>query len=136
MFSIDLIPLSALEYPCCLVVNTKPHNHPGEHWVAIYKSEENIGVYFDSYGYPPSNLTEIARVLDSCKDWTFSDVPLQTFYSSVCGQYCIFFITYIVRGFSVPRIAQLLNDCGDSYANDSVRLNYIKKTNTQSALKV
>ena len=33
VFPIDLIPMAALKFPCCVVINTKPQDHEGEHWV-------------------------------------------------------------------------------------------------------
>ena len=71
VFPSDKIPSTSTEiYPCCAVVNTKPHDHPGEHWVCFLKTKTNQGIYFDSYGVPPYNLPEIAEVLDGCDSWT------------------------------------------------------------------
>jgi len=37
---IDRVPSSSLtDYPCCGIVNTKPHNHTGEHWGMFLKTE-------------------------------------------------------------------------------------------------
>lgn len=100
VFPIDLIPMSAQKFPCCMVINTKPHDHPGEHWVAVVKTEDRKGIFFDSYGVPPYNLPEIGDVLNNCNEWTFNDIPLQSLYSTVCGQYVIFFLTHIAKGLS------------------------------------
>jgi hypothetical protein len=127
VYPIDMIPVtSLLQYPCCLVVNTKPKNNPGEHWVCLVKTEQNIGCYFDSFGYGPTNLPEIGVVLDSCDHWTFNDVRLQSAASTVCGQYCIFFLTHFARGLSTEHIVQLIDDVGDSFANDALVYNYIR----------
>jgi hypothetical protein len=128
VFPIDLIPMSAMKYPCCLIVNTKPSNHPGEHWVAVFKTEDNVGVYFDSYGNPPYNLPEIGEVLESCDDWKFNSTTLQSPMSTTCGQYTVFVIAHLARGYELDYIVELLNDCGDTYANDAFIFNYIKQT--------
>ena len=125
-FPLDLIPISALKHPCCLVINTKPQNHPGEHWVAVIKSENNRGIYFDSYGIPPYNLPEIEEILNECESWKFNNIALQSPFSAVCGQYVIFFLTHITRGYSLDHIVYLLNDTGDQYANDAFIYQYIK----------
>ena len=125
VFAEDTITLEALECPCCMVINTKPHTHQGEHWIAIFKTDNNVGVYFDSYGYPPTGSKNIAKVLDSCDEWIYNDVGLQSPYSTVCGQYCIFFLTHMARGYSLDNITYLLNDSGDKYANDANIFNYI-----------
>lgn len=127
VFPLDMIPVTALlQYPCCLVVNTKPKDNPGEHWVCIVKTEENRGIYFDSFGYPPSNLPEIGLVLDSCDEWTYNESRLQSVISTVCGQYCIFFLTHFARGYSMDHITSLINDAGDQFANDALVFNYIR----------
>lgn len=127
VFPRDLIPVdSVTKFPCCFVVNTKPHTHPGEHWVCVLKTEDNKGIYFDSYGQPPFNFEEVGLVLENCTEWKFNDVPLQSPLSTVCGQYCIFFLTHIVRGYSLKHIAHMLNE-GDSCANDAFIYNYIKE---------
>ena len=127
-FPIDKIPNSASRYPCSLVINTKPHTHPGEHWVAVIKNEDNYGIYFDSYGFPPTHLPEISKLLNQCIDWTYNTTSLQSQFTTVCGQYVIFFITHYARGFSLEHIIYLLNELGDSYSNDAFIFNYIKNT--------
>lgn len=126
VFPVDRIPNTALSFPCCGVVNTKPHNHRGEHWVCFFKTSENKAVYFDSFGYPPYNLEEIAEVLSSADEYVFNDTHLQTAYSTVCGQYTIFVLTHLARGFTLEHIIHLIDDCGDTMANDAFIFNYIK----------
>lgn len=126
VFPLDLIPTSALNHPCCLVINTKPSNHPGEHWVCVVKTENNTGIYFDSFGFPPYNLPEIGLILDDCTEWIFNDIRLQSTFSTVCGQYCIFFLTHFARGLTMEHIIYLINDSGDTNANDALIFNYIK----------
>lgn len=126
VFPIDLIPTTALKFPCCLVINTKPSTHPGEHWVAVVKTEENNGIYFDSYGSSTYNLPEIGELFETCIDWSYNSVRLQSSYSTVCGQYTIFTIVHLAKGYTLNHITTLLNDCGDLYSNDAFIFNYIK----------
>lgn len=126
VFPSDEIPKEAIDgYPCCAVVNTKPHNHPGMHWVSFVKDEKNFGTYFSSYGDPPVNFEEMSIVLQSCDEWQFNDVQLQTFFSAVCGQYCVFFLTHFARGFSLDSVIELINDSGDTFSNDALIFSYI-----------
>lgn len=126
VFPLDLIPMTANKFPCCLVINTKPQTDPGEHWVAVVKTENRQGIYFDSYGSPPFNLPEVGELLDNCITWTYNDTKLQSPYSTVCGQYVIFFLTHITRGYNTEEISYMIDDAGDTYANDALIYNYIK----------
>lgn len=127
VFPSDLIPISALSYPCSLVVNTKPISSEGEHWIALVKSSKNVGYYFDSYGMSPANFPEVATVLDTTKEWQYNDVQLQSLLTTVCGQYCIFFLLHIARGLSPDQIISFLNDNGDTAANDAFIFMFFKQ---------
>jgi hypothetical protein len=127
VFPSDLIPISALHYPCCLVVNTKPVSHSGEHWIVIVKSSKNTGYYFDSYGMSPANFTEAAVVLEPTINWDHNKVQLQSLLTTVCGQYCVFFLLHIARGLSPKQIVDFLNDNGDTAANDAFIFTFFKQ---------
>ena len=116
VFSLDTIPLGAIHYPCALVCNTKPKNHQGEHWVAIIKDSDNHGFYFDSFGMPPC-LPEFIDCMNFCATWDYNKQQLQSPFTTVCGQYCIFYLLYSFRGYSMENIIYLLNE-GDFESND------------------
>ena len=104
----------------CFVVNTKPHGSPGEHWVAIYK-ENNKKEYFDSYGFPPL-VTEIKTFIG--KNYRYNKATLQNFDTVVCGEYCIYFLYYRCRGYSMRDIVKFLFDepsRNDEIVDDFVR---------------
>ena len=127
VFPSDKVPTDKLQFPCSAVINNQPHDEKGEHWVAFFISEDRKGYYFDSFGFAPYNMQGVAEALDICDEWTFNDTQLQSYMSTVCGEYTIFFITHIARGFTMAHITYLLNDAGDTMANDSLVLNYIKE---------
>ena len=98
------------------VINTAPHNHEGLHWLAILIKNDNIE-YFDSYGgEPPAKLLRWGKK----KQWTINPVQLQSPLTSVCGQYCIYYLFHRARGIDL-RI--LLNDFG-SDVDDNDKLVY------------
>lgn len=37
-----------------LIINTEPHNRPGQYWVCCYVDEWGRGEFVDRYGPPPS----------------------------------------------------------------------------------
>lgn len=126
VFARDTIPLAAINYPCCMVLNTDPISSPGSHWVAIFKDESNYGYYFDSYGKPPSH-DEFIQCLGFCSDWTYNTIQLQNWLSTTCGQYCIYFITKHAKGYSSRRIIDSL-DQKDLETNDAFVNSWVTET--------
>ena len=90
VFALDQLPPTLTNFPCCYVANTDPISLPGTHWVAFYLDSRTHLEFFDSYGnspdlynFPtPPKLTSII-----CNDY-----PFQKIQTSVCGQYCIFYL--------------------------------------------
>ena len=88
-----------LAYPLCLIVNTDLSSGEGEHWVALFLESPSRCEFFDSYGETPSfyKLTLPTR----CS--LANTRQLQSQISSVCGHYCLFYLTYRSRGLA-PRL--------------------------------
>jgi len=90
VFALDQIPSSFSHYPCAYVANTDPSTRKGQHWVAFYHESPKRLEFFDSYGEPPQTYSfPFPSELSSLR---YNAYPLQKLNSSVCGQYCIFFI--------------------------------------------
>lgn len=92
--------------PQGFIVNLDPHYLPGSHWVAIiiFKSGKYKRLqFFDSYGLKPP-LKEVS------KEWFVQHNPwqFQSSKSTVCGQYCIFFIRKRLQGMSFKSILEEL----------------------------
>ena len=108
----------------CYVVNTDPSSKPGLHWVAFYYSDGE-GFFFDSYGNPPDFYKhEFKEHLDRNADsWTYNTKRLQGTMSSVCGQYCIFFL--IKRCRSSPKLSysHILRSFGRDYDRNDKKVN-------------
>ena len=111
------------EYPKSFVVNT------GTYWIAIYFNEQMKGEFFDSYGKHPIHYNE--HFLDfknrNAVEWEHNKIQLQSAFSTVCGQYCIYFLYHRCRKRSVSSIVtnfvnhKLRND---QLVYDFVRLKY------------
>ena len=50
VFPSDKLPTFIERFPCGIVVNSQPHNDPGEHWLAFYLSSEYRAEFFNSTG--------------------------------------------------------------------------------------
>lgn len=93
VFPCDRLP--QLKPGQAMIVNTDPHNEPGEHWVAFYKSHTGYLEYFDSFGMPP--LVPLIRNYINRSDhgkFSYSTVQLQHESSQTCGNYCIAFVKH------------------------------------------
>ena len=106
----DKIPITDL-YPYAVVVNTDDSSRPGEHWVALYVPSEDTVEYFDSYGDEPNeNLSHYIGLFPDVKR---SEESLQSLFSKVCGQYCIYFVIQRCLGRSfddiVAHLRELIN---------------------------
>jgi hypothetical protein len=112
VFPSDKLPQTIDRYPCGFVANTDPSSEPGTHWVAFYFPSEQKGEFFDSYGRAPEYYRDsFGDFLDkhSCA-WDFNRRKLQSAWSDVCGQYCIFYLSHRARGQSMNTIVQLFDN--------------------------
>ena len=104
------------EYPKSFVVNTDPMGLPGTHWTAIYFNEQMKGEFFDSYGKHPIHYNKY--FLDFMNrngvQWKHNKIQLQSAFSSVCRQYCIYFLYHRCRKRSMLSIV-------NSFVNDKLR---------------
>ena len=134
VFPSDKLPQTIDNYPCGFVANTDPRTKPGLHWVSVYLSSPGKGSWFDSYGKRPEFYgTTFTDFLEKhCDEWDVNDRKLQSDWSDVCGQYCIFFLSHRARGYSMKKIVQLFGK--DTVLNDSKVLWFVK-THFRVALK-
>ncbi len=123
VFSSDNIPivhLSNQSKTVYFVLNSDPSTSPGTHWLACVKAPCSVLEFFDSFGNPPSyyhfSFPAHLRILQN-------DEPLQSIYSSVCGQYCIYFLYFrIFRRISLQKISSQLRT---SFKSRKLRDQYI-----------
>lgn len=106
------------------ICNTANSRSEGEHWIGIYIDSDGYGEYFDSYGFRPSLI--FTNFLETnCVDWTFNTMWLQTPLSTVCGQYCIYWLHSKGLGHDSDTIMNNLNVCnGDQHVLDFVNRHY------------
>ncbi|KAL0152653.1 hypothetical protein M9458_052376 [Cirrhinus mrigala] len=100
--------------PAMAIVNTHPAELPGEHWLAVYLSQEGYGCFFDSFGNAPNSN----RFPPSIKKFLITNSPVvlystkrvQDFTSDVCGQHCVFFLYHLARGRDYNYVLNLYSD--------------------------
>ena len=107
VFAADQLPTK--EFPGAYIVNTDTSSQLGQHWVAFFTTEEGTEC-FDSFGENPSVYSEYIA------GWLKDDFQvvqretLQSRDSTVCGQYCIYFILFRSYGFSYEDMMSSLTD--------------------------
>ena len=82
VFPRDLIP--KFRGDSSLIANTDTSNEEGTHWIAMFK-ENNLCEFFDSYGRPPFENSYVGFNVK------YNEMKLQSDYSEVCGEYCLYF---------------------------------------------
>ena len=93
--------------PCCeieqykkhnvvgLIVNTDPHNKPGQHWIALYKTGKTLN-FFDSFGREMQDFAEpFASIMEDfatgCKVQS-NKRQYQHVFSDTCGRWTLYYI--------------------------------------------
>ncbi len=107
----DGMPRQIHTYPCGIIVNTDDHTKPGTHWLLIFIESPDYGEFIDSYGNPPSYYSDrfIKYLNKHCKEWTYNHKSLQDTFSTVCGEYTIFFLMHRARKISMKKIVSLFS---------------------------
>ena len=122
VFAADKIPKSFDTFPCGFVANTDPSTEPGTHWVAFYFSSPENGEFFDSYGHPPEYYGESFTIY---KPEIWNKRKIQSSWSEVCGQYCIFYLYHKSLGYSMSKIVNMFTD--NTFLNDCNVACYVRK---------
>ena len=125
VFPSDKLPQTIDRYPCGFVANTDPSTKPGPHWISIYLLSPCKSSWFNSNGKPAefyaSAFTDFLE--KHCYEWDVNDRKLQSDWSDVCGQYCIF-LSYRARGYSMNKIVQLFDS--NTVLNDPKVSHFVK----------
>ena len=108
-----------------IVANLDPSYMQGSHWVAlcISPSKYCADEYFDSYGEePPASIKKYLK-----ERYIFQKQQLQSFTSTVCGQWCIYYIWQRCNGLSMKDIILKFKD--NSPEENDKYINYIVNEN-------
>lgn len=87
--------------PAAIVINTDRKGTIGEHWVAVYLKTGKRGEFFDSFGLPPLHSDVLDFLNIECPNgWSYSNVTLQEYEDTICGNLCICFLKFRSKGVS------------------------------------
>ncbi|CAC5390414.1 unnamed protein product [Mytilus coruscus] len=124
VFASDEITNFILKPMTGLIANTDVKLLPGRHWVAFFLNENAILEVFDSYGSSMNHLSAYFKhFMKSFPKIKINEKQFQGQETTVCGQYCLFYLMSRVRGHSMEKI---LNIFGSYYnSNDHFVYNVI-----------
>lgn len=119
--------------PCCLIINTAPSTHNGEHWVGIYLSDFGECEFFDSYGMLPSG--DILKWINSISSkFIYNDCCIQGLFTAACGAHCLYYLYHRCNNFTMGEIVRDASDaivqafvCG-LYSPDNDDFDYLSDT--------
>lgn len=123
VFPRDRLPIH-IPYPSSFIINTHTSKQPGEHWLALYYDKDRNVDFFDSYGHSPKFFNLESYLDKTSTRIKFNSKQLQSFSSKLCGYYCILFILYRSRGFSIEFFVEKFSK--NELINDFILLNLIK----------
>lgn len=128
VFSIDKLPPIYYK-PAALVVNLDKSSEPGSHWVCMYFYSKEKCDFFDSYGRKPSKKL-LKYIFQHARIIQYNGKCIQSFFTSTCGQLCVYFLVWRVRG---PNIKAIVQSLDQDYADEFVTgfINGLFKANTQ-----
>ena len=122
-FALDKLP-QKVRYPSCLIVNNQKSTEPGEHWVAIYFGKNKKAEFFDSFGNSPHTFGLEKYIQNNSLTMKFNRIKLQSDFSLFCGYYCVLYLIYKCKGYSLNYFLKLFDNPID---NDKIFLKLIKK---------
>lgn len=108
IFPSDQLP-EIKQFPSILIANVDSSTQPGSHWVAFYFTRDKKGEFYDSYGNPPQEYKEVFSkfLRANVEHWTHNTRTIQSPWSSVCGQHCLFYLLHRCRNVPMSTIIQL-----------------------------
>ena len=118
VLALDQLPIRATK--TCYVINLDESREPGSHWVAVYFGRSGIGEYFDSYGLSPYPITIRNFLNDNIVTWKYYSRQLQYVRTSVCGQYCSFYLIIISSGISMDRFTSQFSNSRFRYVRNFI----------------
>ena len=100
------------------VCNDQPSKKSGNYWFLIFIDPEKI-YFVDSFANEPKyyHVDEKLRTLKKKPIFTFSKM-LQSPFSTLCGEYCIFFAYHLSRNSNLKYVIRFFtNDCVQNVQN-------------------
>lgn len=97
VYAVDEIP-QTLPNLSGFITNTDPHQRPGKHWISFFVVS-GVLECFDSYGLSPEYYSKSFKsFMSNYSKIEVNTKRLQSRDTTVCGQYCLFYLMCKTRG--------------------------------------
>ena len=99
----DKLPARVESRTQSFVVNTDSCDPEGTHWVAFHFPKEGPAEFFDSFGRAPETYHRRFRnvLIANELQYKFNTVRVQPEDGDTCGLYCVHFVKYRYRNFTL-----------------------------------
>ena len=126
VYAIDEMKLiEIVSYPSSFVINLNSSYKPGSHWVAVYFDRNGVGEYFDSFVcYPPYGVDHF--LCSHAKGWQYDYMQVQELYTTMCGQFVVFYIYQKSRGLTLEVILHKYFSPHNKLKNDLLVRDFVK----------
>lgn len=116
VYPIDRLPVVILPKPAGIIINLDESYKQGSHWVAVKFEPLKPGIYFDSFGrQPPEKI--IAFMERNATSWIASDKIYQAEDTTLCGYYCILFLSYETK-----RFLKMMRSCDFIHNQNKIKI--------------
>ena len=109
VYARDTLPrrLRSNKHSSAYIINLDKRAGYGTHWIAVYIPRRKDYIeYFDSTGEIPYYDT-LLRFVSKRKHYIYNNLRLQSYMSTTCGQYCLFYLCSRVHGLKPVEILSL-----------------------------
>jgi len=111
-----------------IICNNQESTERGGHWIAFFKRKCDESVeMFDSFGMPVTFYSNFVNQFLKCKGKYVirSNLQLQSNFSNVCGQFCVYFLVMRIQNMS---FLDIINSFGPKKeANDFKVYQFVKQ---------
>lgn len=124
----DELPKQLQSFPVTFKVNTDKRVDPRRHCVVFYISSRTNGEFFNRYGSSPSYYSNAFQFVFNRNGlkMTYNQRRLQGYDSSMCGQYCVYYLRQRCRAMEMKFVVEPFTQ---NYANnDQFVYSYVNRT--------
>lgn len=133
VFPSDQLPTNIPIYPACFIANVDSSIEVGSHWVGFFILDPERLEFFDSFGNAPSYFEgPISNFQSRFYFVDYNPIVLQSNVTAVCGQYCVYYLTFRCRGRTLEEIISSFvnkNICNDRRVYNFVWKRFQKRAN-------